>query len=200
MSQSGKIITQTQMTDPRRLSVSTDNVIYLADWESGVYQSTDDGESWSLVFKSPDGGECLQVIKVIIDHSDHFWTIEWKDNYRLRVYNVNKKGDDINLTWSDVSLSTSLDTHILLDYNSYLSYDGDMNIFLSDWDNNTVHVFTVNGQYNCQLLSSTHINSPLSLTVDRKRQLLFVGQLGSVVGVFKFTYDSVNNDHVTVVK
>ena len=55
MSESGKVITtHTQMTEPRFLSVLYDNTIYLANWKTGVYQSTDDSVKWSLVFKSTD--------------------------------------------------------------------------------------------------------------------------------------------------
>ena len=75
MSESGKVITtHKKMTSPQRLSVSNDDIIYLADWETGVFQSTDDGDSWSLVFKLTDEWHCRQVIKVTTDHSDDFWT------------------------------------------------------------------------------------------------------------------------------
>ena len=50
-------------------------------------------------------------------------------------------------------------------------------------------MWSVNGQYHCQLLSSHHIkNLPCRLAVDKERQLLYVGQDESVVGVFKLTY------------
>ena len=56
MSESGKIITtHTEMTSPGYLSVSDDHIIYLTDYLTDVYQSTDDGISWSLVFKAEMG-------------------------------------------------------------------------------------------------------------------------------------------------
>ena len=191
MSESGKVITtHTQMADPRCLSVSSDNIIYLADYETGVYQSTDDGVSWSLVFKPTDGWHCWRVIKVTTDHSDDFWTLEHSDNnnWHLRVYSVNRKRSDGNVTWRDINVSTTDGKHIDLS-GSRLSYDGNMNIFLNDWDNKAVHMLSVNGQYHCQLLSSHHIkNTPYILAVDKECQLLYVGQDKSVVGVFKLTY------------
>ena len=191
MSESGKdITTHTQMTGPRYLSVSSDDIIYLADYETGVYQSTDDSVSWSLVFKSTDGWHCRQVIKVTTDHSDDFWTLERSDNlnYRLRVYSLNRRRSDGNVTWRDINVTTADGKHIRLSY-SRLSYDGNMNIFLSDYLNKAVHVLSVNGQYHCQLLSSHHIkNIPYRLAVDKERQLLYVGQDKSVVEAFKLTY------------
>ena len=191
MSESGKVITtHTQMKDPRYLSVSNDDIIYLADYKTGVYQSTDDGVSWSLVFKSTDGWHCWQVIKVTTDHSDDFWTLEESDNnnWHLRVYSVDRRRSDGNVTWRDINVTTTDDKHIDLSGSS-LSYDGNMNIFISDYYNKAVHVLSVNGQYHCQLLSSHHIkNKPCRLAVDKERQLLYVGQKGNVVGVFKLTY------------
>ena len=192
MSESGKVITtHTQMTSPRCLSVSSDGIIYLADWKTGVYQSTDDGVSWSLVFKSTDGWHCWQVVKVTIDHSDDFWTQEKSDNnnYRLRVYSVDRRRSDGSATCRDINVPTTDGENINLSVYCSLSYDGNMNIFLNDCDNKAVHVLSVNGQYHCQLLSSHHFkNKPFRLAVDKERQLLYVGQAKGVVGVFKLTY------------
>ena len=190
MSEFGKVITtSTQMTLPRYLSVSSDDIIYLADMETGVYQSTDDGVSWSLVFKSTEGWHCWQVIKVITDHSDDFWTLEYNDNnYHLRVYSVDRRHSDGNVTWRDINVPTTDGQHINL-LASRLSYDGYNTIFLSDWDNKAVHVLSVNGQYHCQLLSSQHLkNLPCRLAVDKERQLLYVGQDNGIVEIFQLTF------------
>ena len=190
MSESGKVITtHIQMISPQCLSVSNDDIIYLADYMTGVYQSTDDGVSWSLVFKSTDGWHCRQVIKVTNDHSDDFWTLEYNKNWQLRVYSVERRRSDGNVTWRDINVPTTHGKHINLSKYSSLSYDGNMNIFLSDWFSKTVHVLSVNGQYHCQLVSSHHIeNKPRRLAVDKQRQLLYVGQAKGVVEVFKLTY------------
>ena len=191
MSESGKVITtHTQMTKPQHLSVSSDDIIYLADYETGVYQSTDDGVSWSLVFKSTDGWHCWQVIKVTTDHSDDFWTLEKSDNYsyHLGVYSVDRRRSDGNVTWRDINVPTTDGKHINLSWSS-LSNDGNLNFFLNDYYNKAVHMFSVNGQCHCQLLSSHHFkNEPCRLAVDKERQLLYVGQAKGVVGVFKLTY------------
>ena len=195
MSESGKVIAiPTYAINPRYISVSNDNTIYLADWETGVYQSTDDGVKWSLVLKSTDGWNCCQVIKVITDYGDDFWMLEWKginerNIYRLSVCRVdNKSGSDGNEMRRDINVPTTDDKHIDLHY-AKLLYDGNMNIFLNDYHNKAVHVLSVNDQSHCQLLSSSHLkNNPRKLAVDRERQLLYVGQDKSVVEVFELTY------------
>ena len=191
MSESGKVITtHTQMTEPQYLSVSNDDIIYLTDSNSGVYQSTDDGVSWSFVFKSTGGWHCWQVIKVTTDPSDDFWTLKYsnKNNWHLCVYSTDRRRSDGYVTRRDINVTTTDGKHINLS-GSRLSYDGNMYIFLSGCYNNAVHVLSVNGQYHCQLLSSHHIkNEPCRLAVDKERQLLYVGQNFGVVGVFKLTY------------
>ena len=196
-SESGKVITtHNQMTSPRHLSISNEKVIYLADSYRGVYQSTDDGISWNLVFKPTDGWHCREVIKVTTDHSDDFWTLETSDNdeNHLCVYSVDRRRFDGNVTWRDINVPTTDGKHIDLLYSS-LSYDGNMNIFLSDLHNKAVHVLSVNGQYHCQLLSSHHIkNWPYRLAVDKEHQLLYLGQSFTLVEVFKLTYGEGDNN------
>ena len=192
VSESGNVIaTHTEMISPQCLSVFNDDILYLAESMTGVYQSTDDGVSWSLVFKSTDGWHCRQVIKVATDHSDDFWTMERSgiNSFHLRVYSVDRRRSDGNVTWRDINIPSTDDQHIDLSIYSSLSYDGNTNIFLSDYDNKAVHVFSVNGQYHCQLLSLHHFqNKPYRLAVDKERQLLYVGQQGGVIGVFELTY------------
>ena len=143
MSESGKVITTHKTTSPQCLSVSND-----------------DGVSWSLVFKSTVGWHCKQVIKVTTDHSDDFWTLEYGgiDNYHLGVYSVDRRRSNGNVTWRDINVPITDGKHINLSFSS-LSYDGNMNIFFSDYDNKAVHVLSVNGQYHCLLLSSHHIKN-----------------------------------------
>jgi hypothetical protein len=77
LTQRGKVIAQTTTSCPYRLSISTDDVIYHADCSTGVYQSIDDGVTWSHVFKVADGCECCQVVKVSSDNNAQvFWTVD----------------------------------------------------------------------------------------------------------------------------
>ena len=186
ISKAGKVINKyTQMADPRCLSVSNDGIIYVADYKTGVYQSIDEGVSWSLVFKSTDGSLCEQVIKVTTDRSDDFWTLETKNNScHLRVYSMDKRHADSNVKWRNIDVSTTDGKPVDLSA-CKLSHDGNTNIFLCDCKNKAVHVLSVTGQYQCQLLSSHHIkNEPSRLVVD-SQQLLYLGQEKGIVEVFK---------------
>ena len=55
------ITAHNQLTSPRIFNVFNDT-IYLADWEKGVYQSTDEGVSFDLVFELTNGWFCGQVV------------------------------------------------------------------------------------------------------------------------------------------
>ena len=184
ISASGKFITQTLMKTPWFISVSL-NDIYFADRKEGVFHSTDDGFSWKLVFKPTDGWSCWQAIKVTTEHYDDFWTLEEKGTDRhLRVYSVDKRVCENNVTWRDIDVNEKSGKRINLLF-SRLEYDGNTNIFLSDY-NQAVHVFSTNGQYQCQLLSPDYIkNVPCVMAVDKERHLLFVGQRYSFIEVFK---------------
>ena len=183
MSESGKVISiHTHLTAPQHLSASNDGDIYLADGESGIYHSTNNGVNWSLVFKPTEEWSCLQVIKVTTDRSDDFWTLEKKfESIHLRTYTINRKRSEFGITFTDISD----DENIKLSTCSSLSFDGNQNIFLNCSDKKAVYVFSANRQYCCQLLSPDHIkNIPYKLAVDVKRQLLYVGQHGGEVAVF----------------
>jgi hypothetical protein len=119
MTQRGDVIAQTKTLFPTILSISTDGVIYLADFRTGVYQSTDDGVTWSHVFKVADGWQCVQVIRVSSDSNTQvFWTSEGlrADNtkWRLRVYTVDKRQVGDNVTWRDVTLPSHVTINLQL--------------------------------------------------------------------------------------
>ena len=191
MTESGKFRTYNQMLDPQCLSVSNDNVIYLADYKTGVHQSTDDGVSWSRVFKPSEGWHCWQVIKVTTENGDDFWSLEVNNysNYHLRVYSVDRKHPDCYLTWRDINVITENGVEIYLG-NSRLSYDGNANIFLSENANNAVHMFRINGQYQRQLFMSQQIKKPWSMVMDKEKRL-YVGQEENIVEIFFITLSNV---------
>jgi hypothetical protein len=162
MSQSGDVIQQTNVSQPSYLSVSTDGVIYLISEYTSVYQSTDDGLTWSRMFNVTDGWQCWQVIKVSTDsNTDVLWTLVVRsaEDWRLRVYTVDKRravGD--NVTWRDVTLPS----HVTVDLSySRLAYDGHTSIFVTDKSNRAVHVWSVSGQYDRQLVSPQQLISNL---------------------------------------
>ena len=192
MSGSGRIIiTHSQISAPMFLSVSNDDIIYLADRKTGVYQSKDDGITWNLVFKSLDGWHCEQVIKVTSDCCDDFWTLESKmyDRYypvHIHVYSGDKARSGGNVTCRDISVLTTDGKHLDLSPYGSLSYDGNMYVFVSEFEDKAVHVFSVTGQYQYQLLSARHLYaSPCRLFVDRERHLMYAGLLSGVVGVYE---------------
>ena len=183
-----KVTTHINMTKPQRFSVSND-IIYLSD-VIAVYQSADDGLSWSLVFTLNDGWHCWQAIKVTTEYSDDFWTLVNNHKSKLLVvYSMDRRSFDGNVTWKEINITRKNGKNMELTWFNTLSYDGKKNIFLNDDDKKAVHMYSVSGQYCCQLLSSHNFaNEPYVLKVDQERQLMYVGQDKNVVGVFKLTY------------
>ena len=158
------------MKEPKYLTVSNDDVIFIAAFSTDVYQSTDDGLSWSLIFKSPDGLHFNQVIKVTTANNPDFWVVETNkhNNYYIRAYSVDGRYFDGNVTWRDISVPMIKGKYIDLS-KSIRSYDGNMKIFLSDSDNKAIHVLSVNDQCHHQLISLYEIKYlPRRLVVDKK--------------------------------
>ena len=192
ISESGKINSY-KIPRPRFLSVSNDNVIYLASWRPArVYQSADEGVSWNITFEiTDDERHFLQVIKLSTELNDDFWAVDEDDQqiYHLRMYSMKRSHLGKNLTWRDIDVTTTDGKHIEVSHASLLSYDGNMNIFLVELKTKAIHVFSVNGQHQCQLPSSHHMTiTPFKLAVDKERQLLYVGQNDGLVLVFTLTY------------
>ena len=192
VTESGNIIIKhTHFIAPQCLSVSDDatSIIYLAGREIGVYQSTNDGWSWSIAFNSTEGmcSGIWQVIKVNTDHGGDFWTIG-SDNASINHLCVYSAGHAFGSTvMRNINATTSSGKRIVMK-NSKLAYDGNMNIFVSD-SQKFIHLFAVTGDYRRQLLSSEHLQeAPFSLALSRDNTLLYVGQSDGFVEVFKLIY------------
>ncbi len=181
----GDFIANSFMTSPHHLSVTANGVIYLADLESGVHQSTDNGVTWNHLFALPDNRKCLQAIKVSRDFNgnDDWWILEDKSvAFGLRVYTLNTAG---NLSWRDVILSDK----VTISSNSRLAYDGFANIILLEIrsenlfpSNSEIHVISATtGHYARRLLSLSDLamRFSTSLAVDNRcdsgRVMLYVG-------------------------
>jgi hypothetical protein len=189
MSQSCDVIQKTNLSQPTWLSVSTDGVIYLISDCASVYQSTDNGVTWSHMFNVTDGWKCYQVIKASTDsNTDVLWTlVESAERVHLRVYTVDKRrsaGD--NVSWCEVP------GHVTVDLGSRMAYDGLTNIFVNAYSDRAVHVWSVSGQYDRQLMTRQQLNLyPCRVAVDTQRHMMYVGLEKGTVGVFELTYESV---------
>ena len=194
LSKFGYVIATTILQAPYCFSVSNDDIIYITEFETGVYQSTDGGLQWSLVFKPTVGWHCFMTIKVIANNSADFWTLETADDRnfgRLRVYSFNIGRLDGYVTWKDIDTVNITSNGEYVDIiATSLSYDGYGNVFLGDIKNKAVYVFLVSGQYHCQLMLSERLKyDPNKLYVDNKHQLLYVPQSKGLVSVFKLIYN-----------
>ena len=193
MSEFGKVISRTQLTAPRYLTVSDDNTIYLTDFEMGVYQSTDDGLHWTLVIERTDKKwYCRQIIKQATDYSDNFWALECNNDYssdqayRLRKYSM--QGN--NLTWVDINLPKNINLH----YCSSLAYDDNANILFNNYDSRTIYTWSLNKLvYNQELSPDDITKKPYKLIVDAKRQQLYVGQNDGIVEIFKLSHKEIDD-------
>ena len=181
VSGNGQIVSSTEMSSPFCLYLSTDNIAYLAEYNKGIYQSTDGGLSWSHVFTSGDDYHCLQVIKVSHTHNqEELWTLEENDHnsYRLRKYAMN--GTNGTTLLGEMPRDV---LQINMSAGSRLAYDGSTRVFLTDFWKGAIHLFSHSGQYQRKLIS---LNGLIiyQLVVDTSNKKLYVGQENGQVNVF----------------
>ena len=165
----GKVMYSTFMPYPLYLSVSNDKIIYLADRNKGIFQSTDDGKTWKLIFKPNDEWNSYQTFKATVGHTDHLWTWQMLRGVKVRlcIYSLNEQGSiDNNAKCQNVKVPGS----------SYMSFHpGNLlvvnktNILYSDDNQNNLHLFSSSGHYQRQSLTPEQMkNKPWPLTIDKK--------------------------------
>lgn len=193
LSPNGDLMSKTKLNHPLSVDVSADGVIALADWETGVYQSTDDGTTWTHVIKSAAGKTAWHVIRVPVDtHVVHWWVLEYDDNERfddaikrrLRVYTTDtrNKTDVDKVPCREVEFPEHLS--ITDKDGCRLVYDGQETIFMTLKSQRAVHTFSrVTGLYDRQLLSRKAFDSDnflISIAVenpdDDGHVTLYIGQ------------------------
>ena len=168
-----------------RLSISSDGIIYIACYGTGIYRSTDEGQSWNLmgrVFNYTDGNLFHLIFKTITDSDDYYWSLIRVSDNNLHVYKAKTGVSTVEIIkeFNFVSLDNANTT-----YNDcFLTDDGKANILVG-LIGNYVKVFTAEGQFYHHLLSLQNLNS---LTIDRKEHLLYVGTFNYQILVYKLIY------------
>ena len=164
----GNAISQKPMAAPLCLSISEDNAVYCADAENGIYESKDDGLTWSHIIRLPnDDAHCWQVVKVQNNVGKFvYWTLQKNNSneYFLRLYSVGNdfKSQDVLLPGIDLSLSK-------------LAYNGKGTMLLAAYKNDAVLAIPVNDPQNVIQLSFEESISKLNgIYFDQTKQLLYL--------------------------
>ena len=183
-SESGEIIViHHNIADPCYFSTSSEGIIYVADTNTCLYQSKDDGISWNHVFSNTDGKLCALAIKITTNNVDDFWVLQSYNTF-LTVYSLNRKHTPVTYTWNNVNVPSIIRNHIRA-----MVYDDKQNIFLSDSHREAVHIISVNSQHHSHILSSIiTTNCSHGLAFDKKYKLLYVGQNNGLVEMFDLSY------------
>jgi hypothetical protein len=175
MSVSGDVVHHTQMIAPRYLSVSPDNEIYVTSTTNGIYYSTDNGTSWNILLSKRDySWQFTQALKVTSnsDSSNYtVWVIEHNfPNWRLSIYTHNKR------TWKDVALPNA---QVKVNFGK-MTFDGHTKIYMTDWSNNAVHVWSVDSRYVRQRISLVE-RSVQNVAMNKQHTMLYVAGDGVIV-------------------
>ncbi len=180
----------------------SDNAMYVSNG-TAVYQSTDDGVTWTHVFDISEFSEwkCRQALKVANKDekkrdTDDFWLVEkegTKDHYQLRRFNVDSRNSHVTLL--NVTIPAMLSDCVQYGlHEKKIAYDGNWTIFVPC--SASVHTWLVTGQYDRQLVSLatfTDNNEALCVAPDIANHILYVGQKHGGVIAYNLLYYYGNN-------
>lgn len=211
MSQNGDVISQTNMTNAQQLSLSTSNVMYLADMKQGVYQSSNSGLTWSFTFNLTDSvtGDSLFTsgwfIRQALEVSKNqnfvlLWSCEIENNIampsRLRIYKI-RSNNDVTEIAETVNITAPV-AHVS-NHANFMEFDGLETVLISCYDSSDVHLFNAtSGAYlrAVNVVSESHVgikNYPERLAIDRypdEQVVLYVGHLtNGTVSIHTLTYE-----------
>jgi hypothetical protein len=209
MSQSSDVIALYNTTNAAQLSVSANNVVYLADATRGIYQSLDGGLTWSFMFTLTDGvienpakgWYMRQALEVSKDHTFvHLWTVEvdTSSTKRFQIYKILSKN---NVTEIAETFSITAPFELITASTNSIEYDGLETIMLTCIGSGDVYLFdAVSGAYlrsvNVVSASVSYVgidNYPVRLAIDRRADgqvLLYVyHQNNGIVSIHTLTYE-----------
>ena len=189
----------TSVNSPWSLSISDNDVIFLVDKDCGtVIKSENHGESWVPILQICEF--CYEALLVNGNQQNSLltlWVIEQSRISRifcLREYCVpTNENDKLGITSRHiVDENGEIKSHanqkanpIRVDVGMYSHMILDKvkrRVFLSDYKNNTVHVFSLDGNYLRAILTSADkISKPERIALDILRRQLYVAQQNTVV-------------------
>ena len=186
MSEDGKVMQQKFLTSPRDISVSSDGEVFVTDSSEGVFQSSDNGNTWCLIFGvSISSWMSWQTLKLRNDQGEIvYWTLEVLQNENnCRIIERALSGDLIATRLLSMKIANGTD--ISKSY-TRMVYNEDHSVLLIDTKNSSVHSFSVNNyQYEKQLFGKNEINRPTMHAINKKSNLLYIGQEDGTLKIFK---------------
>lgn len=198
VSQDGMLVSKVYMnTLVGNPSVAYDNSIHVVDEKCNVYQSTNDGVTWSHAFRARSSCWCYKAIKVSCKNGMAiYWMIEFQRStnvFLFRMYTVNDSNNTQNIViGSDVNLPQISFKNLAIER---VAFDGYSSMLIGENVNAStfvvrVHTVSIDGIYRNKLLTDISPQSELKyVAVDRKSRLLYVMQANYIVKVFSINYD-----------
>ena len=189
-SMTGELIKTILIPGSFHISITKNGVLYLANVRYGVYQSTVNGFTWELVFKTVE--RCDRVIKVehtLAKNSSVFWTLEYKEEFcSVQIYTIDHNSTARNVSWVHVTPPETMQTDAL---NSIIDllYDGCISIMMCIKSDHSIHLFNVDGEYCKRLLKLVDVKIyGAAFVVDYDLKLIFIRQKRCEVTVYKLVY------------
>ena len=189
----GEVIKVDSLIDPRCLYVNQSHVL-LADYVNGIFVWRREYKDWinSSVYNKNNGDyHPWQVLliegteNILYTRNAVFLCVEFdsKKQCRLQKYVFSAyKGIEETKT---IILKTNRNKILDVSKTS-IAVDAYCGIFVADCTTNGVYLFSLDGEFKCQLLSDTDgLNRPCKIALYTERKLLYIGQQNGEVHVFQ---------------
>lgn len=208
MSQNGDIIALTNMTNAQLLSVSANNVTYLADKIKGVYQLSDGGLTWSFMFNVPKNineddsvsaskWSIVRALEVSADENFvHFWALleNGLELKRLQMHKI-RSNDNAYEIVETVNITVTAQQFVNI---NFIEFDGLATILVSCYFSGYVYLFdAASGVFMRTVDSIAQIqgmminNYPERMAIDRHSDgqvLLYVAHAHTAVSIYTVSY------------
>ena len=177
-----KLITQKSMKSVKCLSVDKNDTIILTTGDS-IYCSSNHGQDWQKMLSVP-GVLMIKAIRVTVAYPHIVWLLnESKDGiFFLTSFKCLFNGiciRELNIEMRDCEGESIHANNISWDYQN--------TIFITDPDNNCVHIYDLTGKYDGKIsVDKGRFDNPQGIAFDFKSGLLYLGQNhGNVVAYEK---------------
>ena len=184
---SGHIVKSHRVARLGYFTASRHDIILLTAIDNDVYQTEDDGITWTLMFRFTldIGSKLLRLIKVkanIHINDDEYWSLQIeRDQLFLKIHSMGPMSTLLTLKRL-IHLPIKL-----VNDNAIMAFNGYTTVMVGDVITGRIFIFSTNNQENSKSLEPALILlKPMSISIDSKDSVIYVGHKEGLIRLYQF--------------